>query len=172
MRRALLITIFLILAASAWAYVSPRLAAKHFRDAAVAGDMTGLNAVVDFPALREHLKADLRAAVAQRASKNNRTGPLGAVLGAELGGAVSDALIERLVSPSGIIRLARYGSVDPSASSVQVELLGMGYRDLSDFGVTMGNARRRAQDMVTFVFHRSGFSWRLARLEIPSLTKR
>jgi hypothetical protein len=77
-----------------------------------------------------------------------------------------------LVSPSGIIRLARYGSVDPSASSVQVELLGMGYRDLSDFGVTMGNARRRAQDMVTFVFHRSGFSWRLARLEIPSLTKR
>jgi len=25
--------------------------------------------------------------------------------------------------------------------------------------------------MVTFVFHRSGLTWRLARLEIPSLTK-
>jgi hypothetical protein len=95
-----------------------------------------------------------------------------AVLGAELGGVVSDAMIERLVSPQGIIRLARYGTIDPSASSVQVELLGMGYRDLSDFGVTMGDARRRAQDMVTFVFHRSGLSWRLARLDVPSLTNR
>lgn len=160
MRRALLFVIFLIVACAAWAYVSPRLAAKRFRDATITGDVPALNAVVDFPALRRNLKTDLR----------NHANPVSARLGTLLGGVVSDALIDRVVSASSIIRLARYGSLDPNASSAQVELLGMGYRNLSDFGVTMGNARR-AQDVVTFVFHRSGLSWRLAQLDIPSLTK-
>ena len=161
MRRALFLVVFLILACAAWAYVSPRLAAKRFRDATLAGDVTGLNAVVDFPALREHLKADLR----------NHRNPVSARLGSLLGGVVSDAAVERLVSANSIIRLARYGTLDPNASSADVEVVGMGYRSLSDFGVTMGDARKRAQDMVTFVFHRSGLSWRLAQLEIPSLTR-
>ena len=145
--------------------MSPRLAAKRFRDATQAGDANALSAVVDFPALRKHLKADLRAAGTQRASSAS-TNPLAAALGAQLGGVVSDAAVERFVSPSGIIRLARYGSTQSSASAMQ--LLGMGYRDLSDFGVTMGNAKR--QDQVTFVFHRNGLTWRLAQLVIPSLT--
>ena len=167
MRRALLLVVFLILATAAWAYISPRLAAKHFQDAVVAGDAKSLSVVVDFGALRKHLKADLRAAGAQRASSDSRLNPLAAALGAEFGGVVSDAAIERIVSPNGIIRLARYGSSQSSSTAAQ--LLGMGYRGLSEFGVTMGNARR--QDLVTFLFHRSGLSWRLARLDIPSLTK-
>jgi Protein of unknown function (DUF2939) len=169
MKRVLLLVV-LVLAVAGWAYVSPRLAAKRFRDATLAGDVSALNAVVDFPALREHLKADLRANVAQRASADLRNNPLGAALGAQAGGAVSDALVERFVSPRGLISLARYGSADPGTSSVQLELLGMGYQDLSDFGVTLGNPRRANQG-VTFVFHRSGLSWRLTRLEIPSLTQ-
>src|ERR1044072_3360935 len=162
MRRAVFLVVFLIVACAAWAYVSPRLAAKRFRDAVVAGDANGLTAIVDFPALREHLKADLRAAVTQRTANPNP-------LRAALGGVVSDAAIERFVSPQGVIRLARYGSWQSSASSAQV--LGMGYQDLSDFGVTMGNAARHAQDVVTFVVHRTGLPWRRARLEIPGLTK-
>ena len=161
MRRAFVLIVLLVLACGAWAYVSPRLAAKRFHDAVMAGDETSVKAVVDFPALREHLKTDLR----------NHANPVSARLGAMLGGVVSDAAVERLVSAASIIRLARYGTLYPSANSAQVELLGMGYRDLSDFGVTMGNAQKRAQDMVTFVFHRSGLSWRLAQLEIPSLTR-
>src|ERR1051325_859350 len=134
MRRAVFLVVFLIVACAAWAYVSPRLAAKPFRDAVVAGDANGLTAIVDFPALREQLAADLRAAVPQRSPTPN---PLRAALGAELGGVVSDAAMERFVSPQGVIRLARYGSWQSSASSAQV--LGIGYQDLSDFGVTMGN---------------------------------
>src|ERR1051326_1637527 len=71
MRRAVFLVVFLIVACAAWAYVSPRLAAKRFRDAVVAGDANGLTAIVDFPALREHLKADLRAAVTQRTANPN-----------------------------------------------------------------------------------------------------
>ena len=162
MKRALLI-VFLVLAVGGWVYVSPRLAAKRFRDAVQTGDEAGLKSVVDFPALRENLKADLR----------NHSNPVSARLGAALGGVVSDELVQQLVSASGIIRLARYGSVEASASSgsSQVVLVGMGYQDLANFGVTMGNARRPAQSMVTFVFHRTGLTWRLERLEIPSLTK-
>ena len=162
MKRALLI-VFLLLALGAWVYVSPRLAAKQFHDAVMAGDEAGLRSVVDFPALREHLKADLR----------NHANPVSARLGAALGGVVSDELVDRLVSASGVIRLARYGTIDVSVTSPQpqIVLVGMGYRDLSDFGVTMGDARKAARDMVTFVFHRSGLTWRLERLDIPSLTK-
>ena len=167
MRRLRFLAVLLIvIGCAAWVYVSPRLAAKRFRDAVNSGDAKELNVVVDFPALRKNLQADLRAAGAQRASNSNLPNPLLAQLGAELGGVVSDAAIERIVSPSGIIRLARYGS-SPS-SSTAAQLLGMGYRGISDFGVTMGNAR--GQDLVTFLFHRSGTTWRLARLDIPSLT--
>jgi hypothetical protein len=164
-RRLLLFIVILVIAVGAWGFISPRLAAKRFRDAVQTGDAAGLNAVVDFPALREHLKADLR----------NHANPVSARLGTILGGAVNDELINQLVSAAGIIRLARYGtieaSVSPGSGGSQVVLVGMGYRDLANFGVTMGNTRRPAQNMVTFVFHRSGLSWRLAQLDIPSLSK-
>jgi len=165
MKRPVVLIAVLLIAASAWAFVSPRLAAKRFRDAVQAGDEAGLKTVVDFPALREHLRADLR----------NHANPVSARLGTILGGVVSDEMVNQLVSAGGIIRLARYGTIEatasPASGNTQVVLVGMGYRDLADFGVTMGNARRRARDLVTFVFHRTGLSWRLAQLDIPSLTK-
>ncbi|HWC72606.1 MAG TPA: DUF2939 domain-containing protein [Gemmatimonadales bacterium] len=168
MKRVLLLCVVVLVAVVTWAYVSPRLAAKHFRDSAVAGDVAGLNVIVDFPSVRRYLEADLRATESQRVSRAERN-PLAAQLGARLGGAISDALIERLVSAKGIVQLARYGSTDSTASPA--ELIGMGYQDLSNFGVTMGNPHR-ANNTVTFVFHRSGITWRLARLEIPSLMQR
>jgi len=61
MRRSAVLIAVLLIAASAWAFVSPRLAAKQFRDAVQTGDEDGLRAVMDFPAVREHLRADLRA---------------------------------------------------------------------------------------------------------------
>ena len=167
MRRALLLTLFPIIAAAAWAYLSPRLAAKRFRDATIAGDTKALSAVVDFPALRRHLKADLRTAAAKRGSERAGDNPVAQALGAQLGVAVSDAAVERIVSPQGLIRLARYGSTQSSASTLL--LLGMGYRNLVEFGVTMG--KTRGHEDVTFLFHRNGLTWRLARLDIPSLTR-
>lgn len=169
MKRSLLLIAVLVIAVIAWAYISPRLAAKRFHDAALAGDMNTLNAVVDFPAVRAHLITDLKAGVAQRAASSNRNSPLGAALGASAVGLVAQGLVDRLVSARGIANLARYGGSD-SSSSVQVQLLGMGYQDLSDFAIAMGKPGR-ARDTVTFVFHRSGLTWRLARLEIPGLTR-
>jgi hypothetical protein len=170
MKRSLFITGVLLAAALAWAYLSPRLAAKRFRDAARARDVAALNEVVDFPAVREHLKADLNASLAERAARTDSDNPLGTALEVGGGALMVDGLVERFVSPRGIAALARYGTADSSA--VHVEVLAMGYRDPSSFAVTVGNNQRGTDDRVTFVFHRSGLSWRLARLEIPGLVQR
>jgi len=158
----------LLIAAAAWIYLSPRLAAKRFRDAALAGDVTTLNDVIDFPSVREHLRADLTAKVAGRVATADRNDPLGTALGTRAGGAMVNGLVERFVSARGIASLARYGSTDSTST---VDVIAMGYRDPSNFGVTVGKPQS-SRNTVTFVFHRSGVSWRLAQLEIPSLTNR
>lgn len=162
------VVVILVVVVAGWAYVSPRLAAKRFRDAALAGDVAALNDVIDFPAVREHLKADLTANVAGRVATVDRNNPLGTALGTQAGGVMVNGLVERLVSARGIASLARYGSSDSTST---VEVISMGYRDPSNFGVTVGKPQS-SRNTVTFVFHRSGLSWRLAQLEIPSLTKR
>jgi len=61
MKKSILALGILITGLAAWIYLSPRLAAKHLQDAARTGDVAALNELVDFPLVREQLKADLKA---------------------------------------------------------------------------------------------------------------
>src|SRR5216110_3409768 len=68
MKKTVLVLGTLVAGLAAWVYLSPRLAAKHLRDAARTGDVEALNEVVDFPLVRENLKADLKASLLESTS--------------------------------------------------------------------------------------------------------
>jgi hypothetical protein len=162
------IAVCVVAATAVWFYWSPRLAAKRLHDAARAGDVEALNQLVDFPLLREQLKADLKTSLLESVSKKDDG--FGKALAAGLGVLMIDGLVDQIVSPSGIAALVRYGSADSARTQPEPRLsTKMRYRDASTFLLTMRDLDRPANDAITFVFRRSGMSWRLVRLEIPTL---
>jgi len=168
MKKTVLVLGTLVAGLAAWVYLSPRLAAKHLRDAARTGDVEALNEVVDFPLVRENLKADLKASLLESTSKRDSKNTFGMALAAGLCGLMVDGLVNQFVSPSGIAALVRYGSTDSTRAQPEPQLVTtMRYRDASTFAVTVRNIERPPSDTLTLVFRRSGISWRLARLEIP-----
>jgi Protein of unknown function (DUF2939) len=79
MKKSILALGILIAGLAAWVYVSPRLAAKHLQDAARSGDVAALDELVDFPLVREQLKADLKAGLLESSasgSTSRRGSPL------------------------------------------------------------------------------------------------
>ena len=170
MKKTALALGILVAGLAAWFYFSPRLAAKHLRDAARAGDVEALSELVDFPLVREQLKADLKASLLESTSKRDSANALGGALAAGLGGLMVDGLVNQFISPSGIAALVRYGSTDSTRGRGDPQLVTkMRYRDASTFAVTVRNLERPPSDTLTLVFRRSGMSWRLARLDIPKI---
>jgi len=150
MKKLAALLVVILVAAGAWYYLAPRLAAKHLRDAAATGDVARLSKLVDFPRVRANMKADLKKRVATDE-------PLGTALAT---GVAVDGLVDRIMTPQGLVRLAHLG---PAAA-----LAAMGYRGLSTFFVTTQNAAQ-PKNAVTYVFSPTGLSWRLQRIDLPDL---
>jgi hypothetical protein len=154
----------------AWFYWSPRLAARDLRNAAQTGDVEDLQRLVDFPTVREHLKADWKVGMMRSMDTTDQSG-LGS-FGMAFGGMMMERFVNDIVSPSGIAALVRHGSVDttstasPSASSTEIR---MGYRDLNTFVITTRDLDNPPSDTVNFVLKRRGLSWRLVRVAMPQL---
>lgn len=170
MKRSVLLLGIVVAAAAAWFYWSPRLAAKQLHNAARAGDVEALEELVNFPLVREQLKADLKASLLASVSSKDETNGVGTALAAGLGGLMVDGVINQVVSPSGIAALVRFGSTDSTRVQAEPQLVTtMRYRDASTFVVTARNMNSPASDTVRFIFRRSGLSWRLVRLGLPTL---
>jgi hypothetical protein len=89
-------------------YFSPHITLYNLRVAAEAGDAIGISDRVDFPAVRESLKASLTANITKNAAKDLEGNPL-AGLGAMLAGAMASTMIEQLVTPEAIARMVLEG---------------------------------------------------------------
>ena len=111
-RLGTVLTLLLALAALAFAAAyaaSPLLAFQALRQAARAGDRDRLEALVDFPAVREDLKRQVDAGVIKLARKSSGVGfwPLEAL--GVVGSALGDRAIDKLVTPDAIALMASEG---------------------------------------------------------------
>ena len=151
MKKALGLLVLLLMAAAAWIYVAPRLAATQLRTAAASGDVNTLNQLVDFEQVRANMKADLRARLKER--------PYGTLVAAGTGSTL-DALVDRIMTARGLVNLARLGPTQ--------RLINMGYQSVTAFFVKMQNPARPS-DAVTYVFGPAGLTWELQRIDVPNL---
>lgn len=155
----------LIVAASAtlWYFESPAWTLKGMKDAAQSHDADGLNAYIDYPALRESLKAELMARMMAEAQRD-KSG-FGA-LGMAVGSAVVGPMIDGLVSPAGMrtaLLANRETNETPAASVLHVpENPVIVRRNFSEFVVTTKDQPDRG-----LVFRRHGLSWMLSGVELP-----
>ena len=93
-------------------YYSPYLAIKSMHAAAQKKDAETFNDYVDYPKLRESFKGQFSALVAQKIGQSDSTNGL-AVMGAALGLAMANQMIEAMVRPETMMRVMQTTGMAP-----------------------------------------------------------
>lgn len=142
-----------------WYFESPVWTLKGMKDAAQSHDADALDAYIDYPALRESLKAELEPRMMAEARKHG-------ALGMAFGSVMMGPMIDRLVSPAGL-RAALFATGlengSPAASDLHVPKEPVIVRrNFSEFVVTA-----KDRPSTGLVFKRHGLSWMLSGVELP-----
>lgn len=166
----------------AWIGFAPHLTVHAMRKAAERGDAEALSSHVDFPALRESVRAQLAARVSDRLGGNSAWSRLGADFATTL----ASPAIDTMVSPEALTMLFagrdmrdRYtGPADPAAPAADTVdshggvdtarwQLSMGYDDLSTFSVKVVNSDRGATPTRLIFKRYRVLWWKLSGVELP-----
>lgn len=177
-----------LLALSAAGYfASPILALHGLTAAAKAGDRDRLERGVDFPAVRESLKAQLKTAMTRKFEEDPklRDNPF-AAFGQLLLGSVVDKAIDAYATPDAIAGMVATNeppkslSTSPDGSAPEPTRpkarseteVHYGYQDLNHFRATYRDREHGDQEPFGLVLERRGvFSWKLVRIELPGLDR-
>jgi hypothetical protein len=162
MRRLSLILIVLaLLAAGAWVWGSPYLTVRAMARAAQARDVAALSAHVDYPAVRESMKNQLRA----RFASSDRRG-LDAALGALVATGIADSIVDSAVTPEGIRAIFATGAAGAVRVQRPVALDAREMRLRRDSLGQFSLVRRDGQGGA-LVFALQGLEWKLVGIELP-----
>lgn len=197
MRKILALVLALALLVGGWWYASPLLALDGLRDAAQAGDEAELEERVDFPALRESLKEQLRTALSEAARDPSGNNPLGAA-GAALGLGFVDPIIDNTVTSEWVAKAVTEGQRREAEIAAAREALperersavapqegaqqtgekeptaapqGEPQYDIVREGLNSFRVRTRSaagEPGPTLLFARDGLSWDLVGIEMPA----
>lgn len=151
MRKWIVAAAAVFLLAVGWFFASPWIAMASLRDAAREGDLATLQEKIDFPALRQSVKAEL----------------IRQINGAEAPADFVDLLVETTITPEGMAGLLSSGSLVPQRSVHEPEEVDwhVDREGLSTFRAEPKGDN--SQNRPTLIFHRDGISWSLVGLEIP-----
>ncbi|PIB92115.1 DUF2939 domain-containing protein [Caulobacter sp. FWC2] len=169
---------------------SPILALQGLTAAAKAGDKAGLESAVDFPAVRENLKSQLKASMTRKLEEDPklRDNPF-AAFGQMLLVGVVDKAVETYATPDAIANMVATNeppksiSATPGAPVVEQAQpeakkpkaksdteVHYGYLDLDHFRATYRDPKDGAQEPFGLVLERRGlFKWKLVKIELPGL---
>ena len=173
-----LLTLLAVLVFAGAYAASPLFAFQQLKQAAETGDRDRLEALVDFPAVRE----DLRSQTESRALKLGReAGGIGHPLAMLLGRAaseLSDKAVDRLVTPDAIANLVRYGRsardaapTDSAGAKAKTQGPSIRYAYLTPdrFKVTIAKSKNAVAAVALIMDRRGLFSWRVERIELAAL---
>lgn len=146
-------------------YLGPYLTVMKLRNGVRERDAEKVSECVDYPALRESMKTQLKNVVSERIGESNPLADIASGLSLTFG----DALVDRFITPEGLAQMmsGQKPTLAPRVPNVPETALLVGaassYESFNEFVVsvpTQGGAIR-------FVLTRSGLSWKLSRIEVP-----
>lgn len=170
-------------------YASPILALNSLTAAAKAGDRAKLERGIDFPAVRESLKVQLKAAMTRSISDDPklRDNPF-AALGQLLLGGVVDKVVDTYATPDAIANMVATNRAPdqitspptpgtpapeepkPEPKAKSKTEVKYGYTDLNHFRATYRDADDKPGEEFGLLLERRGvFKWKLIRIELPNL---
>lgn len=155
-------------------YASPYWTVHQMETAVRDRDATALSHYVDFPAVKESLKANFSAQLNQKMGGEKDNNPLVA-LGMAMVGAVLNPFIDTLVSPEGLATMMSGNKPDPtnpqgptnSVDRHEEPNVTKGYESLNRFVIQVSSKKKQDQK-IDFVFQREGLlSWKLSTVRFP-----
>jgi len=162
-----------LLVAVVWFFYTPHLAVRGMKAAAEERNPAKLSGYVNFPALKENLKASFNAKVAAEIAKEKEANPFTA-LGAALATAFIAPFIDALVTPESLAMIMQgdkpqlgMGKKESPKPDHDMES-SSSYESLNSFVVTI-RKKNDNQEPVCLVFNRESLfsSWKLSAIRMP-----
>lgn len=164
---------FLTAIAAVAAYlVWPYVALWQIDRALQSRDLTALESIADWPALRASIKADWRAETVADNSKqiiaglrdSSAAGVVGSLLGSALGGAAVDTIIDGMISPQMLAKAINDGAVFRDHDPVEFVRYAF-FSSPTVFRLDLSNPKNDvAAAPLTLLLTLSGGSWKISRL--------
>ncbi len=155
-----------------WYVASPYIALHQMRAAAENRDAEALSEHIDFPALKEDLKASFSAKMMAEAAKAPSDEPFAAA-GSALAMAMIGPMIDAMVTPQAVAMMMKGEKPSPAnmaeqSSEPQREPnVSASYKGLNTFAVTVSEPEDQTSSF-KLIFKRHGFfNWKLTSAELP-----
>lgn len=176
-RLAKFIIILAIALLGSWYFVSPYFALHQMKSAAESGDAAAISEHIDYPALRENLKASLSAKMMSEASKASTDEPLSTAVAMAMIGPMIDALvgpiIDAMITPEAVAMMIEgkrpllAGDSNQTFSTQSNSHVSSSYDGLNTFSVTVTEHQEQISSF-KLIFKRHGlFTWKLTSIEFP-----
>ena len=154
---------------------TPYITVYQIKSAAEQHDGEKLSEYIEFPSVRQSLKTQLNAIIAEK-TEEKKSSRAFAMLGAALAGSVVDKVIEAYVTPSSIIKIMSGEKISikkeedsPDTSKSTKEMLeksSLSYESFNTFVVKIHNKNSGKED-AKFVLQRRGIGWKITEIIIP-----
>jgi hypothetical protein len=153
----------------AWYLVSPTYSLSQLREAALEGDMAEVRERVDFPAMRDSLKTELRAKLEADMATSGKSKDVFAAAGSAIIMGMVDPMVDALATPQGIERLMAVTQIEFGWKEVPAEkpkpLKWSIERD--GFNRVLASPSREGDDgSMSLVFERDGWGWKLVGVDL------
>jgi hypothetical protein len=162
-----------------WA-AAPVFTAQALIRAAKAGDERKIEALVDFPSLRESLKAELNAELMARIGRDPRVAESGlGGLGMMLAPMILSGAVDAVVTPEVVAHMVTTAEAPDPTRRPKPEPVGdeasgddihqaWGYRGFNEFAITLTD-RDQPDDRLALILERRGlFGWKLAAVDLQT----
>lgn len=161
------ITIVILAAIAAFFIYAPYRTVAKIERGIVNRDGEAIAKHIDFPSLRENVKAHMNSTLAEEKESNN---PLLA-MGAALSGSAVNSAVDALVTPQGFITMvssaARFaGDTGASSKAQPLARASKRYHSFNRFAVTLKNEQKEVQ--MRFVLQRKGLGWKVTDMDVPT----
>ena len=163
----------LFTAAAVYVYATPYIAAKSMQAAAINKDPDKLSALVDFPAVKESIKANLNAKLASEMVNDKSENPF-AALGAAMAGAIVNQFVETMVTPEGLAMMMKGDKPDPTkpkptdtSSPLENTDTAAGYVDINSFRISVKKQGSTEAPLILIMTRNGVTSWKLTSVRIP-----
>jgi hypothetical protein len=165
--------VILAVACGGGLYASPYITLYQMYQAVERKDVQEVSNYVDFPALRDSVKTNLKTVVTKETAQSSN--PILGLLGSVMGGVVLDPVVDNLVTPAGVAALLEGQQLQLGAKGSKVQFeQGTGspdvnaeYESFNQFAVTV-KPKGEAIEPVTILLSRNGFSWKISGVRLPS----
>lgn len=156
-----------------WYVASPYITLHQMRSAAESRDAEELSEHIDFPAVKESLKASFSARMIAEAAKSPDDNPF-AGAGAALAIAMIGPMIDSLITPQAIALMMKgekpnrpQTDAEPKSASEDEPEVSSGYTGINTFEVDV-SSKSDPDAKISLRFKRHGlFSWKLTSIDMP-----